>query len=65
MTNKPLVTEAESAVFVAPAGRVDVKLERSAAGVSARVQGEVKWVGAKGTLEVPSGRTPWLLSALR
>ncbi len=65
VTNKPLVTEAESAVFVAPAGRVEVKLERSAAGVSARVQGEVKWVGAKGTLEVPSGRTPWLLSALR
>ncbi|MDP2270030.1 MAG: hypothetical protein Q8K32_04800 [Archangium sp.] len=65
VTNKPLVTEAESAVFVAAAGRVDVKLERSAAGVSARVQGEVRWVGAKGTLEVPSGRTPWLLSALR
>ncbi len=65
VTKEPLITEAQSAVFVAPAGRVDVKLVRSAAGVSARVEGDVKWVGAKGTLEVPSGRTPWLLSALR
>ncbi len=65
VTKTPLVTEAQSAVFVAPAGRVDVKLEHSAAGISARVQGDVKWVGARGTLEVPSGRTPWLLSALR
>ena len=65
VTREPLVTSAETAVFVAPAGRVEVKLVHNAAGVTARVEGEPKWVGAKGTLEVPSGRTPWLLSALR
>ena len=65
VTQTALVTEADTAVFAAPAGRVDVKLERSAAGVTARVEGQLKWVGAKGTLEVASGRTPWLLSALR
>jgi hypothetical protein len=65
VTKDPLVTAADRAVFVAPGGRVDVKLERSAAGVTARVEGQPKWVGARGTLEVSSGKTPWLLSAIR
>jgi hypothetical protein len=59
------VTDAQNAVFSGPGGRLDVKLEKTAAGVTARVEGQLKWVGAKGTLEVASGRTPWLLSALR
>lgn len=65
VTQEPLVTSADTAVFVAPTGRVDVKLFRSPAGVTARVEGNPKWVGTKGTLEVASGKTPWLLSALR
>ena len=65
VTTTPLVTDAQTAVFSGPAGRLDVKLDKTAAGVTARVEGQLKWVGAKGTLEVASGRTPWLLSALR
>lgn len=65
VTKTPLVTDAQTAVFSGPAGRLDVKLDKTAAGVTARVEGQLKWVGAKGTLEVASGRTPWLLSALR
>jgi multidrug efflux pump subunit AcrA (membrane-fusion protein) len=65
VTKTALVTDADTAVFDAPAGRIDVKLEHGAAGVTARVDGQLKWVGAKGTLEVAAGRTPWLLSALR
>ena len=65
VTKEPLVTSADTAVFVSPTGRVDVKIFRSPAGVTARVEGNPKWVGAKGTLEVSSGKTPWLLSALR
>lgn len=65
VTKEPLVTGADTAVFVAPSGRVDVKIFRSAAGVTARVEGSPRWVGARGTLEVASGKTPWLLSALR
>ena len=65
VTTTALVTDADTAVFAAPAGRIDVKLDRTPVGVTARVEGQLKWVGAKGTLEVASGRTPWLLSALR
>lgn len=65
VTKTPLVTDAQTAVFSGPAGRLEVKLDKTAAGVTARVEGQLEWVGAKGTLEVASGRTPWLLSALR
>lgn len=61
VTKIPLDPEVQTAVFTTPAGRVDVKVEKG----TALLEGELKFVGAKGTLEVASGHTPWLLSLFR
>ena len=65
VTTGPLVTEANTASFTGPAGKMEVKLDHGPTGVSASVDGQLKWLGAKGTLEFAAGRTPWLLSVLR
>ena len=64
VTKDPLQTSADSAVFVSAAGRLEVKLEKTVAGVTARLEGKPEWAGAKGTLEVPSGLRPWPLAVL-
>ena len=65
VTKEPLVTEARTGTFTGPAGKIDVTLDHGAAGVTASIDGQLKWLGAKGTLELAAGRTPWILSALR
>ncbi len=64
VTKDPLQTSADSAVFVSAAGRLEVKLEKTVAGVTARLEARPEWAGAKGTLEVPSGLRPWPLAVL-
>ena len=64
VTKDPLQTSADSAVFVSAAGRLEVKLEQTVAGVTARLEGKPEWAGVKGTLEVRSGLRPWPLAVL-
>lgn len=64
VTKERLETSADTAVFVSAAGRLEVKLEKTVAGVTARLEGKPEWAGAKGTLEVPSGLRPWPLAVL-
>ena len=65
VTKDPLMTNADTGVFTAPGVHADVKLTHDEKGNSATVEGELKWIGAKGTLEVASGRTAWILSVLK
>ena len=65
VTKEPLMTNAETGVFTAPGVQADVKLTHDEKGSVATVEGELKWIGAKGTLEVASGRTAWILSVLK
>lgn len=64
VTKDPLETSADSAWFISAAGRLEVKLEKTVAGVTARLEGKPEYAGAKGTLEVPSGLRPWPLAVL-
>ena len=64
VTKEPLLTNADTGVFKAPGIQAEVKLKHEAQGNSATVEGPLKWVGAKGTIEVTSGRTAWILSLL-
>ncbi len=57
VTREPLVTESRSGVFTSPAGQIEVK--------AGKAEAQLKFVGAKGTLALPSERTPWVLSVLK
>ena len=49
-----------SAVFRSPSGTVEVKVEKG----SPKLRVTAPFVGAKGTLEIAGGRTPWILTVL-
>ena len=59
-TTEPLPAGATAGQFESGAGKLEVELADGAATVA----GEPRWAGAKGTLSVSSGRTPWVLRAL-